>query len=116
MLNKKDKKILEFIIRHCLNIEEDISNISEEYFYKDRKTQNSICFDIIQIGELAKSLSNEFIVKYSKMPWKDIKGMRDWVVHGYQTIKLSLIYNTAVNDIKPLRIYLEEIIENNQYF
>ena len=50
------------------------------------------------------------------MPWKDIKGMRDWVVHGYQTIKLSLIYNTAVNDIKPLRIYLEEIIENNQYF
>ena len=113
MLSIKDRRIVECIIKHCLNIEEDITNINEECFYSDRKTQNSICFDILQIGELAKSLSEDFIVKYNLMPWKAIKGMRDWVVHGYQTIKMSRVYKTATEDIKPLREYCEKIIENN---
>lgn len=101
---------MELIIKHCLNIEEDVSNITEDSFNSDRKTQNSICFDILQIGELAKSLSDEFIARYSSMPWKDIKGMRDWVAHGYQTIKMSRVWRTAVEDIKPLREYCEGII------
>jgi uncharacterized protein with HEPN domain len=113
MLSIKDKRIAECIIRHCLNIEEDISNITEEYFYNDRKTQKSICFDILQIGELAKSLSEEFVTEYNKMPWKDIKGMRDWVAHGYQTLKMDRVYRTAIQDIKPLREYCEQIIKEN---
>ena len=111
MLNVKDKRVVECLIKHCLNIEEDVLNITEENFYNDRKTQNSVCFDILQIGELAKSLSDDFIVKYSSMPWKDIKGMRDWVVHGYQSIKMSRVWRTAIEDIKRLREYCEEIIE-----
>ena len=111
MLNVKDKRVVECIIKHCLNIEEDVLNITEENFYNDRKTQNSVCFDILQIGELAKSLSDDFIAKYSSMPWKDIKGMRDWVVHGYQSIKMSRVWRTAIEDIKRLREYCEEIIE-----
>ena len=111
MLNVKDKRVVECIIKHCLNIEEDVLNIAEENFYNDRKTQNSVCFDILQIGELAKSLSDDFIVKYSSMPWKDIKGMRDWVVHGHQSIKMSRVWRTAIEDIKRLREYCEEIIK-----
>ena len=113
MLNIKDKRILECIIQHCLNIEEDVSNITEDGFYNDRKTQNSVCFDILQIGELAKSLSDEFILQNNQMPWKEIKGMRDWVVHGYHTIKMSRVWNTAVEDIKPLREYCEPILAND---
>lgn len=111
MLNVKDKRVVECIIKHCLNIEEDVLNITEKNFYNDRKTQNSVCFDILQIGELAKSLSDDFIVKYSSMPWKDIKGMRNWVVHGYQSIKMSRVWRTAIEDIKRLREYCEEIIK-----
>lgn len=113
MLDIKDKRITECIIKHCLNIEEDILNLSEDDFNKDRKTQNSICFDILQIGELAKSLSKEFIDQYNLMPWKEIKGMRDLVAHGYQTIKMSRVYKTAVEDITSLKEYCEYILENN---
>lgn len=111
MLNVKDKRVVECIIKHCLNIEEDVLNITEENFYNDRKTQNSVCFDILQIGELAKSLSDDFIVQYSSMPWKDIKGMKDWVIYGYQSIKMSRVWRTAIEDIKRLREYCEEIIK-----
>ena len=111
MLNIKDRRILECIVKHCVNIEEDVSNISDEEFYNDRKTQNSVCFDILQIGELAKSLSDEFVLSHNQVPWKDIKGMRDWVAHGYHTIKMSRVWNTATEDIKPLREYCELILK-----
>ena len=111
MLNVKDKRVVECIIKHCLNIEEDVLNITEENFYNDRKTQNSVCFDILQIGELTISLSDDFIVQYSSMPWKDIKGMKDWVIYGYQSIKMSRVWRTAIEDIKRLREYCEEIIK-----
>ena len=113
MLSMKDRRIAELIIKHCLNIEEDVSTINESTFNTDRKTQNSICFDILQIGELAKSLSEGFIAQYSAMPWKDIKGMRDWVAHGYHTIKMSRVWRTATEDIKPLREYCESILRDN---
>lgn len=48
------------------------------------------------------------------MPWKNIKGMRDRVVHGYGTIKMEEVWKTAVRDIKPLREYCEKILEENK--
>ena len=46
-----------------------------------------ICFNILQIGELAKNFEPSFIIEYNNVPWKQIKGMRDKVAHGYGTIK-----------------------------
>jgi len=53
------------------------------------------------------------LAKYSKMPWKDIKGMRDWVAHGYGTIDLNKVWKTATEDIKPLFDYCESILNEN---
>ena len=114
MLNIKDKCILECIINHSQDILEDISKTSEEEFYKDRKTINSVCFDILQIGELAKSLSDDFILKYNLMPWKNIKGMRDWVAHGYHSLEMTRVWKTASEDIKPLLEYCEQIIKEDK--
>ena len=52
--------------------------------------------------------------KYNKMPWRDIKGMRDWVAHGYGTMEIDDIWKTAIQDILPLREYCESILQENQ--
>jgi len=113
MLSVKEQGILRCIINHCSNIEEDTFTMSQEEFDADRKTQNSVCFDILQIGELVKSLPDAFIDKYDEMPWKDIKGMRDWVAHGYQKINMSQVWNTATKEIQPLRIYCESLLKTS---
>ena len=69
---------------------------------------------MIQIGEIAKKLSSEFIKKYNEVPWKDIKGMRDWVGHGYYTIDRNTIWKTAFNEIIRLRKYCELILKENK--
>ena len=48
------------------------------------------------------------------MPWDDIKGMRDIVAHQYGTIKFDDVWKTASQEIKPLREYCENILDENK--
>ena len=105
MLSIKERGILQNIIRHCEKIIEKMKNLSRDQFSKDEDITEVICFNILQIGELAKKFEPSFIAKYNSVPWKHIKGMRDRVAHGYGTIDLNRIWQTASEDIKPLREY-----------
>lgn len=105
--------MLLYIIEHCNRIESKVYVTTRENLEQDKDTEEIICFNILQIGELAKGLSQEFTSFYNKMPWKSIKGMRDKVAHGYGKIDLDEVWKTASEEIKPLREYCEEIIRNN---
>ena len=88
-------------------------NRQNAWIDSSKDVRDIVCFNILQIGELAKHLPSSFIDNHSGVPWKNIKGMRDWVVHGYGTIDFDTIWKTAVEDIKPLREYCESILETN---
>ena len=113
MLTVREKGILLYIIKHCSRIENKIANVSFETFFSDEDVKEIVSFNILQIGELAKNLSSDFLKQYPNMPWRNIKGMRDWVAHGYGTINLEEIWRTATQDIKPLREYCESILDEN---
>lgn len=111
MLGAKEKNILNRIIDHSSRVEETINGKTKIDFDNSQDMRDIVCFNILQIGELAKNLSSSFVSKYSGVPWKAIKGMRDWVAHGYGTIDFDTIWKTAVEDIKFLRDYCESILE-----
>lgn len=111
MLSVKDKGRLLQIIKHCKRIEDKITAIDKEQFDSDEDIREIVCFNIFQIGELAKGLSDEFIKDHSEMPWKQIKGMRDRIGHGYGTIDIDIVWNTAKENIKELNNYCESLIK-----
>ena len=113
MLSTKEKGILIYIIEHCKRVEEKTTGATREILDTNKDVEEIVCFNILQIGELVKKLSDEFIVKYNKVQWKSIKGMRDRVAHGYDTLDRDQIWKAASEDIIPLREYCEEIIESN---
>lgn len=113
MLNIKDKGKIIQIIEYCKRINKKVDGCSKEKFNKDIDLIEIVCFNIFQIGELVKGLSDDFVSKYDKLPWNLIKGMRDRIGHGYGTIDLDIVYQTAHNDIKNLYKYCKEIIKNN---
>ena len=102
------------IISHCERIEEKILDISKQDFEKSKDTQEIVCFNIFQIGELAKNLSIDFILQHNGVPWNQIKGMRNKIGHGYGTIEMDRVWDTAINDIKPLREYCQQIVNDNK--
>ena len=114
MLSIKEKGIMFYIIEHCKRIEEKISFATRETFDENKDIEEIVCFNLLQIGELAKSLSDEFLTKYNEVDWKGIKGMRDQVAHGYGTIDLDKIWKSASQEVKPLREYCQLILDNDK--
>jgi len=110
MLVKKEIGILLYIIKHCNRVIDKVKGIKKEDFFSNEDIKEIVCFNVLQIGELVKSLPEDLLSKYNEMPWKSIKGMRDWVAHGYGTIDLEKVWNTATEDIMPLKEYCEHII------
>ena len=110
MLTVKDKGILLQIIKRCNRIIEKVSNISETELSLNDDIKEVVCFNLFQIGELANGLSVEFIKEYNKIPWKQIIGMRNRIVHGYDTINLGIVWSTAIESIPELKSYCKEIL------
>ena len=91
MLGVKDKGILLQIIKRCNRVIEKVSNTSETDFSLNDDIKEVVCFNLFQIGELANGLSKEFLKEYNKIPWKQIIGMRNRIVHGYDTINFEIV-------------------------
>ena len=63
------------------------------------------------IGEAAVAVSSELREKYPQIPWSGIVGMRNRLIHGYYDINLDIVWKTVKEDIPPLKVELEKIIE-----
>ena len=113
MLEVKDKGRILQIRKHCERIEEKVSNLNQEAFNQDLDVREIICFNLFQIGELAKGLSDEFIKEYDEIPWKQIKGMRNRIGHGYDTIDTVIVYQTATESIPELKHYCTSILNKS---
>ena len=110
MLGVKDKGILLQIIKRCNRVIEKVSNVNATEFALNDDIKEVVCFNLFQIGELANGLSFEFTKEYNKIPWKQIIGMRNRIVHGYDTITLEIVWNTANESIPELKSYCKEIL------
>ena len=111
MLGVKDKGIVLQIIKRCNRIIDKLTNLNETEFALNEDIKEVVCFNLFQIGELANGLSVEFIKEYNKIPWKQIIGMRNRIVHGYDTINLEIVWNTANESILELKEYCKEILK-----
>ena len=112
MLSKKDRGILLQIVVRCEKICFKTNNVEKEVFDNDVDLQEIICFNLFQIGELVNNLSGEFLLQYNDIPWRLIKGMRNRIVHGYDTIDLDIVWNTIKENVKHLLVYCKEIIKS----
>ena len=68
---------------------------------------DSMCFRLIQIQENAKKLSEAYKLAHSKIQWRDIAGLRNYIVHDYGNVDLSILFSTLTEDIPNLIKELE---------
>jgi uncharacterized protein with HEPN domain len=61
-------------------------------------------------GEAAKWLSEEFKEEHPDVPWRDMAGMRDRLIHGYFGVDLDAVWETVDRDIPQLKKYIRDIV------
>jgi uncharacterized protein with HEPN domain len=70
--------------------------------------RKAVVMSLLNIGELASHLPQEYIQTHDAMPWKAMIAMRNLAAHGYHIMNLEIIWDTAVNSVPELLAFLEK--------
>ena len=110
MDNIKDNKYyVKKILTDLSFVAEHTRNLTEEELEANEVLLDSVMFRFIQISENADKLTSEFKEKYSQIPWRAMKGMRNKIVHEYGNVDLFVVFDTIINDVPELITDLEHI-------
>jgi len=115
-MNSKDIRVLEkllqrsaAIMRYC----RDCQQLAE--FEADSMRVEATVFNLMQIGELAKmSLSDSAKEQLTTVPWRQLYGMRNRIVHGYDGVNMRIVWDTVAEDIPQLNQELTRILESTK--
>ena len=107
---RDDKALLRDINEAIEKIEKYVS-IGYLAFIQDERTQVWIIHHLQVIGEASNHLSDELTEKNQEIPWADIVGLRNILVHQYFGIDLRQVWETAELDMPVLKAKVREILQ-----
>ena len=110
-MKRDDSFYLKHILNAILKIEKYTKEISQADFKRSDLIQDGVVRQIEIIGEATKHLSAEFRSKNAAIPWKDITGMRDKLIHGYFGVDIGAVWKTVQDDMPPFKAEIEKLIK-----
>ena len=109
---KEDKVYLLHIRDAIKNVEKFVGDFNFEKFLKNDLTQSASIRQIEIIGEAVKKLSANFKKQYTEIPWRDIAGMRDKLIHDYFGVDEKRVWETIKRDLPKLKEKIKEILKD----
>jgi uncharacterized protein with HEPN domain len=106
---KNDQIYLDHILE-CIRWIESFTAEGREAFFKDRKTQSAVLRELQTLAESTQRLSDEFKGQYPNIPWQNVAGFRNVIVHDYLGIKLQRIWEIIEVDLRLLKASLNQAI------
>ena len=108
-MRKDDLAYIDHIISCIKKIKKYMKGLTKSQFKESELIQDAVIRNIEIIGEATKNISMEFRKDYSNVPWKEIAGMRDKLIHHYMGVDIDVIWTTVKQDIPSLEKELKEI-------
>ena len=110
MTKKRDVGVyLDDIKESIAKIEEYTQFVSEDDFFENSQLQDSIVRRLEIIGEAVKNLPQKFKDKYPDIPWRDIAGTRNILIHEYFGVNIERVWLVVKNDLPDLKKKLEKV-------
>ncbi len=104
----------DFYLRHILDaisrIEEYLSGVSVDAFRGNSLVQDGVIRQLEIIGEAVKHVSAELREQYPGIPWQDIAGTRDKLIHDYFGVDIDKVWLMVQDDIPPLKAEISQIL------
>jgi len=112
---RNNRLYLKDILTAIESVEVFVKDMDFESFKDDDKTISAVIHKLEIIGEATKNIPDKIRVRYSSIPWKEMAGMRDKLIHFYFGIDYELVWKTIRNrlpEIKPLMAQILEALES----
>lgn len=99
----RNKEVTKKILNEIYEIELFVKNMKEDEYCSDRKTQKAVVMSLINIGELVKVYTEEFLNEHKDIPWKKIQALRNVAAHKYEAIDTAIVWDTIKISIPSLK-------------
>ena len=103
---RDDQLYIDHILDCIRKIDEFSSGLSLKEFRTNEMVQDAIIRNIEIIGEASKKISFDTKDSNQNIPWKEIAGMRDKLIHDYLGVDINVVWKTIKEDIPILRILI----------
>lgn len=100
------------MLDHAREAVDMIADKKPEHLGQNRMLELSLIRLVEVIGEAAARVSPEGQAKCPEIPWREVIGMRHRLIHGYDSVDLSVLWYTVEQDLPPLIVHLENAIKD----
>ncbi|MEO7453320.1 MAG: DUF86 domain-containing protein [Fimbriimonadales bacterium] len=80
----------------------EYTELSEQEFMQDTRTQDAVIRNFEILGEAVKGLSKDLRARHPNVPWREVAAMRDFLIHVYFGVSLERVWQTIKSDLDKL--------------
>lgn len=106
----KSEIILQKMLMYTLKLSDYCAGYSYESIMSDTKLVDACVFNLGQIGELCRIVDEKFAKAHPEIPWREMNGLRNRIVHDYEGVNLKLVWEIISEDIPELQRTLQKMI------
>lgn len=105
----KNDVIMEKMHRYVRKVLDYCAGCDYEQFMTDSKLVEACVFNISQLGELCRLPDDSFKAAHPEIPWREMYGLRNRIVHDYEGVNLQLVWQIISDDLPALKLQLEKL-------
>jgi len=108
----RDAALLLDMLIAAQDAREFIEGLSDGDFLASRLHQNAVIRSLEVIGEAASKVSDQTRSQCPGIPWRDIVGLRNRLIHNYGDVRLDLVLKVVRRDVAPLIAALKQLVSS----
>ena len=89
-----------------------LRDVTYDQFEADFRINFAVVRALEIVGEAAKRLPMTLRTQYPNIPWKHMAGMRDRIIHGYDTVDLEIVWDVVKRDIPKIKPQIQQILND----
>lgn len=105
---------VEHLLRAAAENGRFLREMTFDEFVEDDKTLKAVVWNLTVIGEVVRHVPPEVQERYPEIPWAAIRGMRNRIVHEYDTIDAELVWNVVLDEFPPLVPSFMRLLEETE--
>ena len=110
-MSKEPKEYLRHIKDECSYLISVSENLDFDNFSENETLKRAVIRSIEIIGEATKKIPSDFKIKWHKIPWKNMAGMRDRLIHDYLGVNYAIVWDVIINKIPDLHKQISAILD-----